>query len=419
MTKEGETMKTRLDRIANDIEHLSKFNSTPGKGLTRFSFTDEDRKARDYIKKELEKLDLQVYEDEAGTVFGRMKGYDPELPSIMVGSHFDSVKNGGNFDGPAGIVMGLEVMRTLVENKIRTVYPVEFVGMIEEEGGRFGGGVFGSRAMARGITYEELTRYRDEDGISMADAMESFGFDPHKIGDAKRKPEEIRAFIELHIEQGPVLENEKVDIGLVDYIVGIAEYSISIKGRPDHAGTTPMDMRRDPLVAASKLVCQIEEYALSEGNGTVATVGTLNVYPGAANIVPAGVELTVDIRSKKQECIDGVYNKITGFMKENVDEKGLDWETREMLNVAPVTMSEKIMGTMEKKSEENGLKYRKMTSGAGHDAMIMSSITETGLVFVPSKDGRSHCPEEWTDYDQLQKGIELIYHTILEIGDVE
>ncbi|SHI51429.1 allantoate deiminase [Dethiosulfatibacter aminovorans DSM 17477] len=412
-------MKTNLDRIVKDIEELSKFNSTPGRGLTRFSFTEEDRQARNYIKRELEKLDLYVYEDAAGTVFGRMKDYPVEMPSIMVGSHFDSVKNGGNFDGPAGIAMGLEVMRSLVENNVKTAYPVEFVGMIEEEGGRFGGGVFGSRAMTVGVTLEELKANCDSDGISMAEAMASFGLEPEKISSAKRSPDEIRAFIELHIEQGPVLEKENLDVGLVEYIVGIAEYRIGIKGRPDHAGTTPMNLRKDALIAASELVCQIEELALSQGDGTVATVGAMDVFPGAANIVPGEVELTVDIRSRNQDCIDGVVAGIKRSLKDKADSRGLAWEMRELLNVTPVTMSEKILNTMQEKADEGGIGYKKMTSGAGHDAMIMASMVDSGLVFVPSRDGRSHCPEEWTDYDQLQKGIELIYHTILGIGEVE
>ncbi|MCK5763278.1 MAG: Zn-dependent hydrolase, partial [Clostridiales bacterium] len=283
-------MKTSFDRIKNDIIELGKFNSTPGYGLTRFSLTKEERDAREYLRNELSKLDVEIYEDAAGTLFGRRKGVDDSLPVIMIGSHFDSVKNGGNFDGPPGVIMGLEIFRTLEEQKIKTKYPLEFVAMIEEEGGRFGAGVFGSRAMVGLVDYAQLKRNKDADGISMAEAFESFGFDPAKIGTAKRDPKNVKAFIELHIEQGPILEKTKRDVGIVEFIVGITEFNVVIKGRPDHAGTTPMNMRADALSVASKLIAIIDDLPTAENNGTVATVGALSVKPGAANIIAGEVK---------------------------------------------------------------------------------------------------------------------------------
>jgi allantoate deiminase len=413
-------MKTNLDRIKKDIEKLSEFNATPGKGLTRFSFTKEDKQVREYLKEELEKLDVEIYEDEAATLFAKRKGTDEKLPPIMIGSHFDSVKNGGNFDGPAGVVMALEIFRALEENNIKTKYPVEFVAMIEEEGGRFGAGVFGSRAMAGMVSYEDLVRNKDENGVSMAQAMEEFGFDPKKIGDAKRNPEDIKAFIELHIEQGPLLESKSKDVGIVDYIVGINHINITVKGRPDHAGTTPMDMRADAMDTASKVISKIGGYAVEENNGTVATVGSLKIKPGATNIVAADVEFTVDLRSKDYESIKRVKSKIVKDLEElTKDNEGLSFETVQMLDIRPVEMSKEILNIFEKNAENNKFSYETMISGAGHDAMIMGSITDVGLIFVPSKDGRSHCPEEWTDYEDLQKGIELIYDTVVELGEVQ
>ncbi len=412
-------MYTDLNRIKNDLETLSGFNSTPGEGLTRFSLTEADRGAREYLRKELTKIGLKVYEDSAGTLFGRMEGSDPSAPVILIGSHFDSVKNGGNFDGPAGIIMGLEIMRVLKEKNIRTKYPIEFVGMIEEEGGRFGAGVFGSRAMVGKVKYEDLRKNKDENGVSMADAFETFGFDPRKIDESARKSEDLKAFIELHIEQGPVLENGNIDLGLVDFIVGISEFRVVVKGRPDHAGTTPMHLRKDSLVAASELISEIGNYAVKAGEGTVATVGVLDVKPGAANIVPGEVKFTVDIRSKSANCIKSVRNSIEKKLDELASSRGVTFEIDDLLAVNPVTMSPEILSVFKKKADEKGFSYKVMTSGAGHDAMIMASITPTGLIFVPSKDGRSHCPEEWTDYEDLQKGIELICHTIIELGEAE
>ncbi|PAB59617.1 M20 family metallo-hydrolase [Anaeromicrobium sediminis] len=410
-------MITNLHRIRRDIEELSKFNATPGQGLTRFSLTNEDREAREYIKSELTKLGLKVYEDPAGSIFGKRDGINNDLPVIMIGSHFDSVKNGGNFDGPAGIVMALEIMRVLEENNVKTKYPIEFVGMIEEEGGRFGGGVFGSRAMTGKVSTDQLYNNKDEAGIYMAEALRKFGFNPDEIEKAKRAPKDIKAFIELHIEQGPILETENKDIGIVDFIVGINEFKVIVRGRPDHAGTTPMDMRSDALSTASKVISKIDGYAKDASEGTVATVGILNVKPGAANIVPGEVTFTVDIRSKKGDCIRSVKNRIIKCLNEEAHSSGVEIKIIEMLDVNPVKMSDQITESLENNGKSCGFSYIKMLSGAGHDAMVMASITDVGLLFVPSKNGRSHCPEEWTDYEDLQKGIEVIYNTILDLGE--
>lgn len=409
-------MKTSLERIKNDIEKLSQFNNTPENGLTRFSLTKEEQSARAYIREQLESIGITTYEDNAGSIFGRYEG-EENLPCIMIGSHFDSVKNGGHFDGPAGISMGLEVLRTMAEEGIKLKHTIEFVGMIEEEGGRFGSGVFGSRAMVDGVTYEMLLKAVDNDGISMAKAFEMVGIDPKKIWNAKRKKGDIKAFIELHIEQGPTLENEELDVGIVDFIVGILEFKININGRPDHAGTTPMNMRKDALIAASALVLELEKYALECEDGTVATVGALNVKPGAANIIPSSIELTVDIRSKNQKSIDFVKYKIQKQLQKLEDKRGVQYTITPLIEVHPVAMNQLIQDRLIQQSKMLNIKYKSMLSGAGHDAMIMAGITNVGLVFVPSKDGRSHSKEEWTDYEQLQKGIELIYHTILEIGE--
>src|SRR5690554_1505300 len=412
-------MKTKIERIKKDIEELAKFNSSTEGGLTRFSLTREDRMAREYLKDQLCKLDVKIYEDNAGTLFARREGTDPQAPAIMIGSHFDSVKNGGNFDGPAGVVMALEIFRALEENNIKTRYPLEFVAMIEEEGGRFGSGVFGSRAMAGLVDYDQLERNRDRDGISMAQALRDFGFEPEKVAEAKRNKEDVKAFIELHIEQGPILEKEGKDLGIVDFIVGINEFRVQVDGRPDHAGTTPMDMRADALGVASKVVAEIDSYPVPENNGTVATVGVLEIKPGAANIIPAQVVFTVDIRSKDEGSIANVKKKIMARLEALTEGTDVTYTVTEMLDVKPVKMNEEMVRLFKESAEEKGFTYRNMLSGAGHDAMVMAALTEVGLVFVPSRDGRSHCKEEWTDYDQLQKGIELIYDTILKLGEAK
>lgn len=417
ITKGGNFLITNLDRIQNDIEQLSKFNATPGKGLTRMSFTKEDRGAREYIKEQMKLAGLEVYEDAAGTVIGRLEGELKDAPTVMVGSHYDSVKNGGNFDGPAGVVTALETARVMKAKGLKPKFPVEFIAMIEEEGGRFGGGLFASRAMVGKVTRESLDSFKDSQGISIAEAMEEFGFDPNKIQDAVRKPEDVKAFLELHIEQGPILESGKKEIGIVEYIVGICQIEVVVKGRPDHAGTTPMEMRADALDAASLVISKISTFAKDAGEGTVSTVGTLSLLPGAANIVPGEVKFTVDMRSKKAECIEEVKEKIEAALAEVAASKGVNYTVVEKLSVTPVKLAEDILLMLNKHSDNLGLKKQTMLSGAGHDAMVMASITDVGLIFVPSKDGRSHCPEEWTEYEDLQKGIEVVCETIIEISE--
>lgn len=412
-------MLTKIERIKKDIEELAKFNATPGKGLTRFSFTEEDRKAREYIKAKMEEAGLKVYEDAAGTVVGRREGSDKNLPVVMVGSHFDSVKNGGNFDGSAGVIAGLEIARVMHENNIKTRHPIEFIAMIEEEGGRFGGGLFASRAMVGKVTKHELETFKDEEGVSIGEAMRKFGFDPEKIEDAKRDPKKLKAFFELHIEQGPVLESEQKDVGIVDTIVGIDQYEVEVVGRPDHAGTTPMNMRADALVLSSSVIYDINKFAREAEEGTVATVGNIKVYPGAANIVPGKVVFTIDIRSKKDSVIKNIGSRIKKALKERCEKQGLSYKMEQKISVPPVELPEEIINTFKDKADKIGVSFKQMMSGAGHDAMVMAGITDVGLIFVPSKDGRSHCPEEWTDYNQLQKGVELMLEAVLEYAEVQ
>lgn len=411
-------MKADEKRIQRDIEELAKFSATPERGVTRFSFSNEDLGARNYLKEEMKKAGLRVYEDAAGTVIGRLDGEIKDGPVVMIGSHYDSVKNGGRFDGNAGVVTALEIARMVSENDLKLKYPVEFIGMIEEEGGRFGEALFGSRAMAGKVSREQMENDKDSDGISMAQAMKDFGFNPDNIKEAIRKPEQIKAFLELHIEQGPILENERKEIGIVECIVGLIQLEIIVKGRPDHAGTTPMNARADALSAVLPLMTEIGAMAKEMTDGTVATIGVVEVLPGASNIVPGQARFTADIRSKNPASIE----KMVSFIKESVKDMEKKWEVtcivNNLVNVDPVNLDEEIRRLFHRNCDNFGLTAIDMLSGAGHDAMVMAEFTKVGLLFVPSKGGRSHCPEEWTDYRDLKKGIEVMYSTLLNLAEV-
>lgn len=411
-------MKSNLQRIQKDIEALAQFNSTPGQGLTRLTYTKEHKDAQNYLISAMEQAGLKVRIDPVGTVIGTLQGTQPDLAVVMVGSHFDSVKNGGNFDGPAGVVMGLETARVYQDLGKTPKRTLEFVAMVEEEGTRFSGGLFASRAMVGRLSKNELDTFVDAQGITTGQAMAEFGLNPDLYKDAVRTKGQVKNFIELHIEQGPILESDGTNIGVVQTIVGIKEVQVTIFGRPDHAGTTPMNMRADAFLAASKVAIAANQAAIKAGSGTVATVGKVSVLPGAFNIVPGKVEFFVDIRSQHTTCLDQVYADVQQAVKMACqDAQGLSFDIKLAVDVTPVHMNETVKSMMIKSAQQHGFTYKEMLSGAGHDAQVMADITNVGLVFVPSRGGRSHCPEEWTDYDQLQKGIEVAIDTIMELAE--
>ncbi|MGI6142298.1 MAG: Zn-dependent hydrolase [bacterium] len=406
----------KVERVRRDLETLAQYTATPGEGITRMAFTPEERQARDYLKREMQAIGLEVYTDAAGNMFGRRAGKDPEAPVVMIGSHIDSVKNGGRFDGAAGVVTALEIARALQELGKETVHPIEFAVLTEEEGGRFGAGLYGSRAMTDGISQEEVTGTFDQQGISKAEAMKAFGLAPDRVKDAVRKPGSIKAFLELHVEQGPVLEATGTRIGIVESIVGIRTFFVTITGSADHAGTTPMDMRRDALVGASQVITAINRIARETGENTVATVGTLQVKPGAFNIVPAEVKFSIDLRDGNNEVIEGAATKIKKVVAEVCKSLHLTYGWEQALAVPPVATEAKIIDIVAEAARRKNISFRVMPSGAGHDAMVMAKLASVGLLFVPSRGGKSHCPEEWTDYEDIALGAELYLDAVLALA---
>lgn len=407
---------TRLERIQSDIEALAQFNATPGEGLTRLTYTPEHAAAAEYIRGRMLDAGLEVRVDAVGNIVGRLEGAEPSLPAVMLGSHFDSVRHGGNFDGQAGVAAALETARAIRDLGFKPRRPMEFIAMIEEEGSRFGAGMFGSRAIAGTASRAALDSNCDDSGVSMAQAMRDFGLDPDRLGEAARSGKEIAYFIEMHIEQGPVLVNSGTQLGIVEAIVGLRSLEVTVTGRADHAGTTPMDMRADALVAAAKLITRLNELAVEEGHATVATVGKLSLLPGSSNIVPAQVNFTVDIRSPEGGCVSAVEKAFREYVESVAREGALEAEVRTMVSMEPVKLDGHVREMLATKAEECGLTHMDMPSGAGHDAMMIAGITKVGMLFVPSRGGRSHCPEEWTDYDKLRDGAEVIARAAMELA---
>lgn len=404
-------MKTNLERIKQHLEKLDTYTATPGAGTTRLSYSKEDLGARNYLKAEMAKVGLTVSEDAIGNIYGRLEGVNPDLPAVMVGSHFDSVPNGGAFDGPAGVITGLEIATVFHEQKYKPYFPLEIIAMVEEEGSRFGAGLLASRAITGKVTKEMLYEMKDNDGITAAEAMAKLGFDANKVNSAVRTKKSIKAFIELHIEQGPILENANEDVALVDTIVGLTEIKVTVTGQAGHAGTTPMNERKDALTTAVQILAALPDLAIQEGNGTVLTVGKLNVFPNGANVIPNKVVFTVDIRAKEEQHVQNTLNKVKAVIKQ-AEKNGISCEVEDMLYEKPTQLSKEIHQALTESARKLNFKHRTMVSGAGHDAMIFAGLTEVGLVFVPSHNGISHAPEEWTDYDKLQKGIEVVLDTV-------
>jgi len=407
-------VQINLKRVSKDLEELAGFTATPGFGVTRLPFTKEDRAAREYLKKEMKKIGLAVWEDGYGTIFGRREGSVPE-PCVMIGSHYDSVICGGAFDGAAGVVAALEIMRVLEESGFQNHFPLEMTAMNDEEGVRFGRGLANSQAMAGLLSSEDLVSVKDKNGVSVQDAMLDFGIMP-ALEKAKRQPGSLKAFLELHIEQGPILDDRKIDLGLVEVIVGLEKYEAVLEGASGHAGTTPMEKRRDALRAAAELILEVGKIAEEIGRGTVATVGELSLKPNAANVIPQQVELSIDIRAMAEADL----RKAAALLRERAAvisrRSGVAVDLTKTMSVMPVTMAPGIVNLAAEISGKLGYSYLKMASGAAHDAMIMNRLAPAGLIFVPSKGGLSHQPGEWTDYEDLKKGIEVMLQAVIQLS---
>lgn len=407
----------QVERIRHDIDELAKFSVTQGSGCCRQTYTKEFSQARDYLVNEMKNIGLSVREDAVGNLIGRMEGKNPDAPVIMCGSHFDTVRTGGRFDGLAGVVTALEVARVMKEEGFVPKCPLEFVATVEEEGTRFSGGLFGSRAMCGKLYDRELEISLDLDGISMAQAMREYGLDPDKAAEAKLDPKRVRLFLELHIEQGPVLDAEKVEIGIVDAIAGLRRWVVTVKGRSDHSGSTPMNMRADTMLAAARALVRGTAKTEALGDGTMVTCGSVEVKPGAMNVVANETVFKIDCRGKNMDSVGAVLEEIRKSLEESAETyAGLSFEISEILRIESVYTDETVQELFEKIAKEKGISCKRMLSGAGHDAMIMSEICDVAMLFVPSLNGRSHVPEEWTDYEDIRKGAEIMYEAICRLA---
>ena len=408
-------MGIQIDRIARDLDIINSFTATPGRGITRFSFSEPYMQARAYVSEELKKMGARVSTMTGGNLCGRLEGSIRGNPPVMTGSHLDSVLHGGRFDGTAGVVAGLEVARVMAEEKTPHRHPIDVVVFAEEEGSRFGSVMIGSRAWIGRLTSDDLHRVKDSDGISYAAAMENAGL--HPGDESLLKPGMVKAMIELHIEQSLVLESKGLSIGVVEGINGIKQFLVTLTGVSNHAGATPMGLRHDALQGAVRAIAVVEEIARREmGGQTVATVGMLTCEPGQANVIPGRVQFTVDVRDLDSERIDQAAQRILSVIQAICQARGLAFDIKPRSDTPPVRLSKELVRLIEETAQQKQVHTLRMASGALHDSSILPEVTEVGMIFVPSKAGRSHCPEEETDLVDIGTGAELLLGAVAKLA---
>ena len=407
-------MTIQEKRIQSDIDAINSFNATPGRGITRPTFSQEWQGAVSYVVKELKKIGAEISFCLAGNVRGRVPGSGKNGPSIMMGSHLDTVAHGGPFDGVVGVVTALEAARIIVEDKISHRLPVDVVIFAEEEGSRFGRGLLGSSVWTGQMETAQLASIHDHRGVSYPDAMAQAWL---KISDHSRlKSNDIRAMLEVHIEQGSVLEKRGRRIGVVEAIAGIRQLNITIKGTADHAGTTPMEDRSDPLQAAARIIIAVDKIARNTGPNTVATVGRITCEQAQVNVIPGRVRFSVDIRDSNKTILESAVTAINQTAKEICVERGLVFEIDQLSEAEPVTLSDRIIDSLEEKAREKNVAPYRMISGAGHDTALIAELAEAGMIFVPSQDGLSHCPQEYTRLEDIALGCEILLATVAQLA---
>jgi allantoate deiminase len=414
-TRQKERYVIDTDRLWRRISELGEVGRQEGGGVTRLSFTEEERAAKDLVASYMEEAGLSIREDAAGNLLGRRRGRSPDSPAVLVGSHVDSVYNGGNFDGPLGVLSGIEVLHVMEEQGIETEHPIEVVAFTDEEGTRFSFGMIGSRALAGRLPPEDLIKYEDGDDVSVAEAMRAYGLDPERIGEAARPAGSLKAYVELHIEQGQVLENEDLPAGVVTGIAGPVWLRLSLEGETGHAGATPMNLRRDSLAAAAEIMGLIEAEASATGT-TVGTVGQINLKPGGINIIPGRVEFSLDLRDIDEGVRNRVERRITEGAGEICRRRDVEIDIETLQRLAPALCSELVKSAVERACERVGIRAHALPSGAGHDGMQLTELCPMGMIFVRSKNGVSHSPDEWSTKEDCAAGSNVLYWTVLDLA---
>jgi len=409
-------MRVNQQRIEQRILKLAEFGKNPDGGVSRVAFSEADIEGRKYVSKLMREAGLSVRVDAAGNIIGRREGKEPGRPVIVFGSHIDSVPHGGNYDGDLGVIAAIECVEILNQHDFTNLHPLEVIVFSDEEGS-----MVGSWALAGDLNPRAL-EVVSHSGKTIREGIRAIGGDPDELAGAAYEKGGIAAFVELHIEQGSVLFDEGIQIGVVEGIVGIHWWEITIDGSANHAGTTPMKKRRDAMVAAARLTLDINEIVTQTPGQQVGTVGRIRAEPGAPNVIPGRVVMSLELRDLSTEKIENIFDRIEAAARSIGEETGTEIAFEPLyVSAVPPPTDERVRRLIDESARSLGLTTKRMASGAGHDAQEMARIAPTGMIFVPSVDGISHSPKEFTRPEDMANGANVLLQTILRIdrGELE
>jgi len=402
-----------LPRLKHHIETLSSYGRNPdGRGITRSCWSPAHEQARAWLLDRMKSAGLETRVDSAGNTFGRLGG---QGGAVLTGSHIDTVPEGGPLDGALGVLAGLECLQTIKEAGVAIRRPLAVVAWSDEEG-RYGS-LFGSRAFTGKLELDKVPSLRAVDGEALVDAMARAGYDASRVGEARCDPRTIHSYVELHIEQGPHLEAARLPIGLVEGIVGIRRNRLTFIGEPDHAGTTPMAWRKDAFLAACEYALKAREHVVRKGGGrSVTNFGRIELAPGVSNIVPARAVLLQEMRELDARILARLDRECAALARTVSRRRGLRVEIETLSRTEPARCAPRVMSAVQAACETLRLRFKKMPSGAGHDAQNLAAVTEAGMLFIPSRGGRSHRPDEMSDWKAIERGANALLHTLLRLA---
>lgn len=407
-------LRVNAERLRNDIDHLARIGLHKDQGIYRMAFTEGDMQARQWLRERIEASDLQFHQDGAANLYGRLN-WSKDIPSVMAGSHIDTVPGAGHLDGALGVVCALEAVRVLKESAVKLSRPVEMVSFSDEEG-RFGG-MFGSQSVAGMISPEYLHHACDFDNKSLIDTMQALGLDANEALHAQRPADSIHAYVELHIEQGPVLDRKGVCIGVVDAITGLFRWEITLRGTANHAGTTPMDMRADAFQGLAEFSAQLNRILNEYGSPhSTATIGQVELKPGAANVIPGEAVFSLDVRDTDTDVLHTLSEALRRSLSAIARQRDLMFDFTVLSEIAPAQCADGIIQCIDESVSGLGLSSMHLNSGAAHDAQNIARIAPAAMIFVPSKEGRSHSAAEWTAWNDIEAGANTLLNTIRRLA---
>jgi beta-ureidopropionase / N-carbamoyl-L-amino-acid hydrolase len=412
MAEDG--LRINFQRLKRDLDTLSNIGRAEDHGIYRMAFTEADMAARRWLSEQIEAAGLSLHQDGAANLGGRLNWRD-DRPVVMTGSHIDTVPGAGHLDGALGVICGLEALRTLHESEIELAHPVELVAFSDEEG-RFGG-LLGSQSLCGLLTPEAILAAEDLQGIRLTDAMQQQGLNAMDALSAQRDPGSIKAFLELHIEQGPVLDRQGLQIGVVDAITGLFKWNVRLLGAANHAGTTPMEMRNDAFQGLAEFAGQIDRVLEEHGSPrSRTTIGRVELFPGAANVVPGVAEFSLEVRDTDPMTLESLADAYRRALSAIARRRGLMFEFEILSTIDPIQCHGSVISAVQDAARALELETLRMPSGAVHDTQIMASVAPAGMVFVPSKEGRSHSPAEWTAWKDIEAGANTLLNALARLA---